>query len=53
MRCFVVLAKYNWNDQVKEDEMSKVYSTHEREEDWIQGFGGQARRKETTGKPKT
>jgi hypothetical protein len=50
MRCFVELAKYNWNDQVKEDEMSKVYSTHEGEEERIQGFGGKARRKEITRK---
>jgi hypothetical protein len=36
--------------QVKEDEMGKVHSTHERNVEFLQGFGGKTRRKETARK---
>jgi Uri superfamily endonuclease len=35
---------------VMEDEMGRKLSTHRREEECIQGFGGKDRRKETTRK---
>jgi hypothetical protein len=38
--------------QVKEDEVGRACGTHGREEKIVQGFGGKARRKETTGKTK-
>jgi hypothetical protein len=38
--------KYNWNDQVKEDEVGKAYSTNVGEEEYIEDIGGKARRKE-------
>jgi hypothetical protein len=41
----VPFVKYNQNSQVKEDEMCGACSTHEREEECVQGFGGKARRK--------
>jgi hypothetical protein len=34
----------------KSRRMGKECSTHVREEDYIEGFGGKAKRKETTGK---
>jgi hypothetical protein len=43
----VLFAKYNYNDEVKEDEMARRCSMHEGEEAWIQGFDGKPRRKET------
>jgi hypothetical protein len=36
--------------RVKEDAMSGVYSTHGGEQECVHGFGGKARRKETTRK---
>jgi hypothetical protein len=38
------------NDQVKEDEMCRAYSTHGDEGECIYDFGGKARRKDTTRK---
>jgi hypothetical protein len=35
-------------DQIKEDEVGRACSTHERGEKRVQGFGGKERRKETT-----
>jgi hypothetical protein len=36
-------SKYNHDDQIKEDEMGGACSTHESEEDCIQGTDGKAR----------
>jgi hypothetical protein len=41
------LTKYNKNDQVKEDEISRACSMYGGEEECIQGFGRKVRRKET------
>jgi hypothetical protein len=49
----VLFAKYNCNDQVKEDEMGRACGTNGVEEEYIQNIGGKARRKETTRKRKT
>jgi hypothetical protein len=49
----LLFAKYNQNDLVKEDEIGSAYSMHQGEEECIQGFGGKARRKETTMKTNT
>jgi hypothetical protein len=38
------------NDQVVEDKMDRACSRHGREEEFIQDFGGKARRKKTTKK---
>jgi hypothetical protein len=43
----VLFAKYNYNNQVKEDEMGRACSTHG------ENFIGKARRKEPTRKTKT
>jgi hypothetical protein len=32
---FVLLVKYNYNDRIKEDKVSKACSTHRREEECI------------------
>jgi hypothetical protein len=45
-----LFAKYNSNDQVKEDEMGRACSANGEEEECIEDFGGKARRKETTRK---
>jgi hypothetical protein len=37
----------NWNDQVKEDEIGRICSSHEGEEKYLQGFGEKVRMKET------
>jgi hypothetical protein len=52
MRSFMtcILRKYNYNDQIKEDEMGRACTTHGGEQECIQGFGEKARRKETTRK---
>jgi hypothetical protein len=42
------LVKYNKNDKVKENEMGRSCSMNGEENLW--GFGGKARRKETTRK---
>jgi hypothetical protein len=42
------LAKYNYNEQVNEDEIDRAFSKQSGEEECIQNFGGEARRKETT-----
>jgi hypothetical protein len=49
MMGFIILhcIKYYWNDQVKEDEMERVCSTHEEENECVKDFRGKARRKET------
>jgi hypothetical protein len=49
----VRFAKYNQNDQVKEDELGRACSRNEREEKYIENIGGKARRNETTTKAKT
>jgi hypothetical protein len=41
---------YNYNDQVKDDEMGEACSTLGREEEYIQDFVRKARRKEITRK---
>jgi hypothetical protein len=46
------VAKYNYNDEVKNDEMGRICSTNGDEEGRIQYIGGKARRKETTRKTK-
>jgi hypothetical protein len=46
----VLSAKYNYNDGVKENEMGRAFSTHGREEECIQDFGGKARREQNTRK---
>jgi hypothetical protein len=38
--------------QVRANEVGRAYGTHGRREKSVQGFGGKARRKETTGKTK-
>jgi hypothetical protein len=48
-----MLLKYNWNDQIKEDEMDRVCSTHGGGEECIQGFDGKARRKVTRGRSRS
>jgi hypothetical protein len=55
MRCIISLlfSKYNWNDQVKEDEMVRACSMNRGEKECIQDIGGKARRKKTSGKNKT
>jgi hypothetical protein len=45
-----LFAKYNYNYQVKEDEMGRACSTIGGEEECIWDFGGNAGRKETTRK---
>jgi hypothetical protein len=42
----VLFAKYNYNDQVKEDEMGRACSMNGGQEECIQDFGGKARRKD-------
>jgi hypothetical protein len=44
----VRFTKYNYNDQVKEDEIGRACKMHGGEEKYIYNFGGKARRKETT-----
>jgi hypothetical protein len=41
-------AKYNQNDQVKDDKIGMACSTNGGEEECIQDISGKARRKETT-----
>jgi hypothetical protein len=52
MRSFITctLRKYNRSDQVKEDEMGRACNTDGGEEEFMQGFGGKERRKESTKK---
>jgi hypothetical protein len=42
--------KYNYNDKVKENKISRACSTHGKEKNLIQGFDGKESRKETTWK---
>jgi hypothetical protein len=49
-KLFVLFIRYNWNYQVEEDEMDRVCIMHVSEEDCLQGFGGEARRREATEK---
>jgi hypothetical protein len=49
----VLFSKYNYNDQVKEDEVGRTYRVNEREEEYIYDIGGKARKKETSRKTKT
>jgi hypothetical protein len=44
----VLFAEYNYNNQVKEEEVGRLCSTHEGEEECIEGLGGKARREEIT-----
>jgi hypothetical protein len=46
----IFFAKYNWNDQVKEDDMGGVCSTCGTGQQLTQVFGGKARRNEITRK---
>jgi hypothetical protein len=46
----VLIAKYNENNQVKENEMNGECSTHQEKEECREDFGGKARVKETTRK---
>jgi hypothetical protein len=45
-----MFAKYNENNQVKEDGMGRTFSTNEGKEDCIWDTGGRVRRKDTTRK---
>jgi hypothetical protein len=49
MRSFITrtFAKYNENDLIKEDKMSRGCSTHGGQEKWLSNFYGKFRRKET------
>jgi hypothetical protein len=44
----VLFTKCNQNTQVKENEMSRAYSTDGGQEECIYDLGGKGRRKETT-----
>jgi hypothetical protein len=44
---------YNYNDQVKKDEMRRACSANEDAEECIKDIGGKAKRKETTRKTNT
>jgi hypothetical protein len=50
LHIFLLFARCNWNDQVKEDEMDRKCSTSGREEECLQGVGGNIRWKEATSK---
>jgi hypothetical protein len=41
------------NDQIEEDEMARACTTYGGEEECMYGFGGKAKRKETTRKTQT
>jgi hypothetical protein len=45
--------KHNQNELVKEEEMGRACRIHGGEEEYMKGFGGKARRKETTRKTYT
>jgi hypothetical protein len=49
-KSFITCTVLQISNQVKEDETSGACSRHGREEEWIQDFGGKARRKEATRK---
>jgi hypothetical protein len=49
----VFFAKYNKNDEVKEDEIGRACSTNEGEDVSIYNICGKARRKETSNNEKT
>jgi hypothetical protein len=38
------------NDDFREDEMGSAYSRHGKEEECLQGFGGEVRKRKTTRK---
>jgi hypothetical protein len=42
--------KYNYDVQVKKDEMSRARSTHDEEQECLQGFDEKSIRKETSRK---
>jgi hypothetical protein len=46
--CACIVAKYNYNDRVKEDEMRRAFSSHGAKEDCIEVSGWKARRKYIT-----
>jgi hypothetical protein len=46
----VLFVKHNYNYQVMEDEIDRACNTHGEKEERIYGFGGKARRKQTTRK---
>jgi hypothetical protein len=50
MRSFIIVLvpKYQYEGEVKENEVGRASSRHGRGEKSVQGFGGKARRKETT-----
>jgi hypothetical protein len=45
-----VFAKYNWNDQAKENGVGRACNTNEGEEECIEDVGGKDRRKEPLGR---
>jgi hypothetical protein len=45
-----LFAKYNYNYQVKEDEMDRACSTHGGDEECLEDFGGKAGKKYITRK---
>jgi hypothetical protein len=47
---FVLLARYYPGDQTKHKKIGGTCGTHERQERYIEGFGGETCRKETTWK---
>jgi hypothetical protein len=54
MRNFIICThrQISLADQVKANEVGRACGTHGRGKKSVQGFGGKARRKETTGKTK-
>jgi hypothetical protein len=42
------ITKYNWNDQVRDDDIGRVCSTHAGEEECMKCFIGKSGRKKTT-----
>jgi hypothetical protein len=49
---FVLLPKYYYADKIKDNEVGGTCGTHGGGEESVQGFGGKAKRKETTWKTK-
>jgi hypothetical protein len=49
----VLCAKYNSNDQVREDEVDRACVSHEREEECVKVCGGKDTRKEPLRRPRS
>jgi hypothetical protein len=49
---YLLLPKYYYADQIKENEVGRTCGMHGRGEECVQGFDGKARREETTWKTK-